>query len=111
MTKEELVTQCLTDNPIMIQTVNGIERELSEEERIEAANAWADMRLAQIAYEEELATQAAAEEAAKQQAFNDAVAQAVAAILAAQTPATTAEPTVVEPAIEEPVVEEPTVTE
>jgi len=38
----------------------------------------------------------AAEEAAKQQAFNDAVAQAVAAILAAQTPATTAEPTVTE---------------
>ena len=96
MTKEELVTQCLTDNPVMIQTINDVERELSEEERLEAANAWADMRLAQIAHEAELAAQAAAEEAAKQQAFNDAVAAAVAAALAAQTPATTAEPTVEE---------------
>ena len=84
MTKEELVAQCLTDNPVMIQTLNDVSRELSEEERIEAANNWADMRLEQIAYEAELAAQAAAEEAAKQQAFNDAVAAAVAAALAAQ---------------------------
>jgi FKBP-type peptidyl-prolyl cis-trans isomerase len=72
MTKEELVTQCLADNPVMIQTLNDVERELSEEERIEAANAWADMRLEQIALEEQLAAEAvakaeaqAAEEAAK----------------------------------------------
>ncbi len=91
MTKEELVTQCLTDNPVMTQTLNDVPRELSEEERIEAANAWADMRLEQIALEEQLAAEAvakaeaeAAEEAAKQQAFNDAVAAAVAAALAAQ---------------------------
>lgn len=51
MTKEELIAQCLADNPVMIQTVNDVERELSEEERIEAANAWADMRLEQIAAE------------------------------------------------------------
>ena len=57
MTKEELVTQCLADNPVMIQTLNDVECELSEEERIEAANAWADMRLEQIAYEAELAEQ------------------------------------------------------
>ena len=57
MTKEELVTQCLADNPVMIQTLNDVECELSEEERIEAANAWADMRLEQIAYEAELAAQ------------------------------------------------------
>jgi len=91
MTKEELVAQCLTDNPVMTQTLNDVPRELSEEERIEAANAWADMRLEQIALEEQLAAEAvakataeAAEEAAKQQAFNDAVAAAVAAALAAQ---------------------------
>jgi len=87
MTKEELVAQCLADNPVMIQTNNHVERELSENERIEAANAWADMRLAQIALEEQLAAEAVAkatEEAAKQQAFNDAVAAAVAAALAAQ---------------------------
>jgi hypothetical protein len=91
MTKEELVTQCLTDNPVMIQTINDVERELLEEERIEAANAWADMRLEQIAYEEQLAAEAiakaaaeVAEEAAKQQAFNNAVSAAVAAALAAQ---------------------------
>ena len=101
MTKEELVTQCLTDNPVMIQTVNDVERELSEEERFEAASAWADMRLEQIALEEQLAAETiakavaeASEEAAKQQAFNDAVAAAVAAALAAQqTPASTSEPT------------------
>lgn len=86
MTKEELVTQCLEDNSVMIQTVNNIERELSKEERLEAASAWADMRLEQIAYETELAAQTAAEEAAKQQAFNDAVAAAVAAALSAQQP-------------------------
>ena len=93
MTKEELVAQCLADNPVMTQTNNDIECELSEEERIEAANAWADMRLEQIALEEQLAAEAvakataeAAEEAAKQQAFNDAVAAAVAAALAAQQP-------------------------
>ena len=62
MTKEELVTQCLADNPVMIQTLNDVECELSEEERIEAANAWADMRLEQIAYEAELAAQAAAQQ-------------------------------------------------
>ena len=86
MTKEELVTQCLTDNPVMIETINDVTRELSEQERLEAANAWADMRLEQIAYEAELAAQAAAEEAVKQQAFNDAVAAAVATALAAQQP-------------------------
>jgi hypothetical protein len=91
MTKEELVIQCLADNLVMTQTINDVERELSEEERIEAANAWADMRLEQIALEEQLAAEAvakeeamAAAEAAKQQAFNDAVTAAVAAALAAQ---------------------------
>ena len=91
MTKEELIAQCLADNPVMTQTLNDISRELSEEERIEAASAWADMRLEQIALEEQLAAEAvakaaaeAAEEAAKQQAFNDAVSAAVAAALAAQ---------------------------
>ena len=103
MTKEELIAQCLADNPVMIQTINDVTRELSEQERLEAANAWADMRLAQIALEEQLAAETiakaaaeAAAEAAKQQAFNDAVAAAVAAALAAQqTPASTEE-TVVE---------------
>jgi hypothetical protein len=87
MTKEELIAQCLADNLVMIQTVNNVERDLSEEERIEAATAWADMRLEQIALEEQLAAETEAketEEAAKQQAFNDAVAAAVAAALAAQ---------------------------
>ena len=93
MNKEELIAQCLADNSVMTQTNNDVERELSEEERLEAASAWADMRLEQIALEEQLASEAiakaaaeAAEEAAKQQAFNDAVAAAVAAALAAQQP-------------------------
>ena len=49
MNKEQLVKKCLADHPVMIQTVNEVERELSEEERIEAANSWADMILEQTA--------------------------------------------------------------
>lgn len=70
-----------------------IERDMTAEEI-----AFQEIEIAKIAAEAEAL---AAEEAAKQQAFNDAVAQAVAAILAAQTPATTAEPAVEEPTVTE----------
>jgi hypothetical protein len=54
MNKKDLVAQCLADNPVMTQTINDVTRELSEAERTEAANAWADMRLERIAYEAKL---------------------------------------------------------
>jgi hypothetical protein len=63
MNKKQLVEQCLAENPVMVETINDETRELSKEERTEAANAWADMRLEQIAYEEELANQAAVAQA------------------------------------------------
>jgi L-lactate utilization protein LutC len=90
MIKKQLIEQCLLEHPTMTQVINNVERELTEEERLETASAWADMRLQQIALEEQLAAEAEAKaeaEAAEQQKFNDAVAQAVAAALATlQTP-------------------------
>ena len=72
-------------------------REMTDEE-IESIEIERIAEASRVAVEAEAL---AAEEAAKQQAFNDAVAQAVAAILAAQTPATTAEPAVEEPTVTE----------
>jgi hypothetical protein len=43
-TKEQYAEQCRTDNPEMVQTVNGVERKLSKAEYDEAVEAWALMR-------------------------------------------------------------------
>jgi hypothetical protein len=43
-TKEEYAEQCRTDNPEMIETINGITRKLSKKEYDEAVEAWALMR-------------------------------------------------------------------
>jgi hypothetical protein len=51
-TKQQLIAQLKTDNPKMISNVNGEEIQLSAEEYDKAANAWAEMRLIQIAAEE-----------------------------------------------------------
>ncbi len=58
-TKQQLINQLKTDNPKMISNVNGQEIELSAEEYDKAANAWAEMRLIQIAAEEAEATKIA----------------------------------------------------
>jgi len=47
MNKQDYIDQCLTDNPVMIQIINDIEYTLSEEERIAAATAWAQMKIEQ----------------------------------------------------------------
>jgi len=65
MNKKELVAKCLADNPVMTETINGITRDLSEEERNQAANDWADRRLERIAYEAEVATEAEKKATAK----------------------------------------------
>jgi hypothetical protein len=47
MNKQELIEQCLLENPTMVQTINDIEYILSEQERIETATIWADMKIEQ----------------------------------------------------------------
>jgi hypothetical protein len=59
MNKEQLIEQCLTENPVMIQTINDVEYTLTEDERIAAANAWADMKIEQAAESENAADKAA----------------------------------------------------
>lgn len=48
MTKEELIILCKSENPVMIQTINGEQRELNPAEYEEACEKWAEMRLEQI---------------------------------------------------------------
>ena len=50
-TKSELIAQLKAENPTMISTINGVEIELTAEEYEKACNDWAEMRLAQIAFE------------------------------------------------------------
>jgi hypothetical protein len=43
-TKEKYAEQCRTENPEMVQTINGVERKLSKKEYDAAVEAWALMR-------------------------------------------------------------------
>ena len=43
-TKEEYAEQCKTENPEMVETVNGVTRKLSKAEYDTAVDAWALMR-------------------------------------------------------------------
>jgi hypothetical protein len=65
MTKNDLIAQCKAENPQMFQTVNDETIELVGEEYEKACSNWAEMRLAQIAMEDELAATQAAKEAAQ----------------------------------------------
>lgn len=47
-TKEELIAQCKAENPIMIQTINDIQRELPEDEYNDAAEKWAEAELLRL---------------------------------------------------------------
>jgi hypothetical protein len=62
-TKAELIAQLKAENPTMTATLNDEKRLLSEAEYEEACNAWADMRLEQIAGEAEKAKAEADKEA------------------------------------------------
>lgn len=53
MTKEELIAQCKAENPVIVQTINGEQRELTPAEYEEACEKWAEMRLEQIAEQNE----------------------------------------------------------
>jgi hypothetical protein len=65
MTKNELIAQCKAENPQMFQIVNNQTIELVGEDYEKACADWAEMRLAQIALEDELAQAQAAKEAAE----------------------------------------------
>ena len=43
-TKEQYAEQCRTENPEMLETINGVKRKLSDEEYDAAIEAWALMR-------------------------------------------------------------------
>ena len=59
-TKNELIQECKEANPTMIQTINGIEVELTGAEYDQACADWADMRLTQLAFEAEVEAKAKA---------------------------------------------------
>jgi len=65
MTKNELIAQCKAENPQMFQTVNDETIELVGQDYEKACSDWAEMRLAQIAMENELAATQAAKAAAE----------------------------------------------
>ena len=59
-TKNQLVQECKEANPIMIQTINGVEIELTGADYDQACSDWADMKLAQLKVEADIATQTTA---------------------------------------------------
>jgi hypothetical protein len=65
MTKNELIAQCKAENPQMFQTLNDESIELVGKDYEKACSDWAEMRLAQIALENELAEAQTAKEAAQ----------------------------------------------
>jgi hypothetical protein len=50
--KAELIAELKTANPVMIETVNDVERQLTEAEYEKAAENWAEMRLIQLGLKE-----------------------------------------------------------
>jgi hypothetical protein len=62
-TKEELIAQCKAENPVMIQTINDVQRELPEDEYNDAAEKWAEAELLRLEQLEKIA-QAEAERTA-----------------------------------------------
>ena len=64
-TKSELIAQLKAENPTMTATLNDEKRLLSDAEYEQTCDAWADMRLEQIAKEAENAAQQAIKEAAQ----------------------------------------------
>ncbi len=62
-TKEELIAQCKAENPVMIQTINDVQRELPENEYNYAAEQWAEAELFRLE-QLEIFAQAEADKAA-----------------------------------------------
>lgn len=65
MTRDEFIALCKRENPTIIGQVNGEPVALTGLAYEQACEAWADMRLEQIAYEEQFAADVAAKEAAR----------------------------------------------
>jgi hypothetical protein len=65
MTKNELIAQCKAENPTMVSVINGENIELMGGDYDKACNDWAEMRLAQITLENEIAAAETAKEAAQ----------------------------------------------
>ena len=62
-TKDELIQECKEANPIMIQTINGVEIELTGADYDQACSDWADMKLAQLTLQAEAEANATAKAA------------------------------------------------
>jgi hypothetical protein len=62
-TKNELIQECKETNPIMVQTINGVEIELTGADYDQACSDWADMKLAQLTLEAEIESKATAKAA------------------------------------------------
>jgi hypothetical protein len=58
-TKNELIQECKNSNPVIIQTINGVEIELTGTDYEQACSDWADMKLAQLTVEAEAQAKAA----------------------------------------------------
>ena len=52
MNKDQLIAQCKSENPVILQTINGEEVELTGKDYENACLKWAEMRLEQMAYEQ-----------------------------------------------------------
>lgn len=65
MTREQLIALCKQENPTIIGEINGEPVALTGEAYERACEDWADMRLVQIAHDEQVAAEAAAKEAAR----------------------------------------------
>lgn len=56
-TKADLIAQCKAENSKIIEVVNGVEREITGDEYEQVCANWAEMKLQQIAHEEQKAAQ------------------------------------------------------
>lgn len=59
-TKAQLIEECKNANPTMIQTINGVEVELTGADYEKACFDWAEMKLTQLAFEAEVQAKAQA---------------------------------------------------
>ena len=62
-TKNELIQECKDANPVIVQTINGVEIELTGAAYDKACADWADMKLAQFKDQAEIETKIAAKSA------------------------------------------------
>ena len=64
-TKNELIQECKDANPVIVQTINGVEIELTGADYDQACADWADMKLAQLKDQAEIDAKAQSKSAAQ----------------------------------------------